>query len=301
MQAAQLVADNVELVSLPEVCLRMQALADDPHVTADQLGQVLSQDPALTARLLKLVNSPYYGLAARVDTASRAVSVAGMEALRNLALAASAVEVFNRVPAELMDMVTFWKHSVFSGLLARKLAERCRVLHSERLFITGLLHDVGRLLIYARMPEAAAEVLRRADSGGVPVCELEQQVLGFDHAEVGQALLAQWQLPANLQEAVAFHHAPSAATVAPLEAALVHIANAVTHQIDASGEVDDAYYNPYGALLEVDGAAALESITGVDAAAWKTTRLSPAAVRAAVTGAAESFDQVLDVIYPLPY
>lgn len=299
MQAVQLVTDNVELVSLPEVCLRMQMLADDPRVNADQLGQVLSQDPALTARLLKLVNSAYYGLAARVDTASRAVSVVGTEALRNLALAASAVEVFNRIPAELMDMVTFWKHSVFCGLLARKLAERCRVLHSERLFITGLLHDVGRLLIYARMPEAAAEVLQRVNGRDVPVCELEQQVLGFDHAEVGGALLALWQLPANLQAAVGCHHDPSAATAAPLEAALVHIANAVTHQIDSGGEVDGDYYDPYAALLDADGA--LESIPGVDAHAWNVTRLSLADVRAAVAGAAEGFDQVLDVIYPLPY
>ncbi len=297
MQASDLVGDNLALVSLPEVCLRIQQLADDPRSTAEQIGAVLSQDPALTVRLLKLVNSAFYGLGTRIDTASRAVSVVGVRELRNLALAASAVEVFARIPTELVNMVNFWKHSVFCGLVARQLALRCGILHAERLFVAGLLHDVGRLLIYNRLPDASVIILEQLGQRPHQPCEVEWETLGFDHAQVCAELMRAWKLPLALRSAVEFHHHPTRGPSPQMDASLVHIANAITHWAE---DVDVPSYDPYAALIEPEAVPRQAEITGIDPVAWANSGLTDAVLSSAVQEAAQGFDQILDVIYPVP-
>lgn len=302
MQAHDLVSENVDLVSLPEICIQVQLMADDPAASAASLGRVIGKDPGLTTRLLRLVNSAYYGFSGRVDTVSRAVSIVGTRELRLLALATSAVEVFERIPNEFIDMVSFWRHAVFCGVLARRLGGRCRVLHDERLFVAGLLHDVGRLLLFSRLPGASAKVLDGIRNGEQDVAAVERRVLGFDHAAVAAELLARWQLPSSLQEAVRCHHEPTRAQEAPLEAALVHIANGITHAIEQAGGEHRAYYDPYGHLLEpvlpgeVDGD---EPLAAIDPTAWKLTGLRRDTVDEAVGEAASAFNDVLNVIYPI--
>lgn len=303
VQAADLVRENVELASLPEVCMQVQAMADDPGCTADEMGLVIGQDTALTARLLKLVNSAFFGFPARVETVSRAVTLAGMEQLRSLALAVSAVEMFKDLPPEKVSMVSFWSHSVFCGLLARELASACRVLHAERLFVAGLLHDIGRLLIYTRLPEAAAEIHRRYGDHGGNLCEIERQVLGFDHADAGAALLGSWGLPAALQGAVAHHHAPHLAESGRLEAALVQIANEATHGLERIDSNRSSYYDPYGPMLRpADTGMTLtpECLQGLPADAFAIAGLAPAQLAPAMCRASERFDEVLDLLYPVP-
>lgn len=311
----QLIVDNIQLLSLPEVCLQVQDMADDPLCAIADLGQVVSHDPALTAVLLKLVNSAYYGFPSRVETASRAISLIGIQALRSLVLSVSVAEVFSRVPPEQMDMVSFWRHSVFCGLVARRLARRCGVLHDERLFIAGLLHDMGRILLLTQLPDQACAVLQGYES--MPVCEAERAVLGFDHAELGAALMRLWQLSEGQCDAVACHHAPDRAVMAPCEAAIVHIANAVTNgleQEDIDAEV--THYDPYAKFL--NASAPSRSAVGasrgaehgtwealaraqIDPQAWSMTGVSPEVLPAVVSEATEAFDAVLDVIYPIPY
>lgn len=303
MSAAELIRDHIDLVSLPEVCMQVQAVADDPCSSADQMGTVIAQDPALTARLLKLVNSAYFGFPAKVETVTRAVSLVGLRQLRNLALAVSAVELFDRVPADQVSMVSFWSHSIFCGLLCRELATACRVLHGERLFVAGLLHDIGRLMIYTHRPTEAARIHQQIDSCGIDLSAAERRVLGYDHAELGGALLQSWQLPDALQTAVAYHHQPSGAPSAALEAAIVYLANEVTHGLEQSAQ-EPSYYDPYGPLLRAQSAEA-EAIDGdcmatVPAAVWKITNLDQDRLTAAMQRASERFDDVLDLLYPVP-
>jgi putative nucleotidyltransferase with HDIG domain len=201
-----LVKRNVRLVSLPEICMQVQALADSPHTTADDIAEVVGKDTALTARLLKLVNSAFFSLPRKIDTVSRAVNLIGMRELRNLTLAASAAEVFSKIPTSLIDMAAFWQHSVFTGLMARNLARCCNVLHSERLFTAGLLHDVGRLLMLMKLPEETAEAESMRLQSNQNICEIEHNMVGFDHAEVGHALLLHWNMPENLCASVLYHH-----------------------------------------------------------------------------------------------
>jgi putative nucleotidyltransferase with HDIG domain len=300
-----LVSRNVRLVSLPEVCIQVQALADSPHTTAADIGDVVGKDTALTTRLLKLVNSAYFSLPKKIGTISRAVNMIGMRELRNLTLAASAAEVFSRIPANLIDMAAFWQHSVYCGLVARNLANRCNVLHSERLFTAGLLHDIGRLLMLMKMPDeiGKAESLRLHSKKDI--CAIEQDLIGFDHAQVGNALLYHWNMPDNLCASVLHHHNPAGADDAHLEASIVHIADLVTHCAQESKDpVGSPFYDPYGALLDSDlnaehiSAAALEA---VQSTALALTGIDDGDIVDAIGKSATAFNQVLDLLYPMAW
>lgn len=305
MTPQDLVARNVRLVSLPEVCIQVQALADSPHTTADDMGEVIGKDTALTSRLLKLVNSAYFSLPVKIDTVTRAVNMIGMRELRNLTMAASAAEVFARVPANLIDMAAFWQHSVYCGLMARNLAQHCSILHSERLFTAGLLHDVGRLLMLMKLPDEAAKAESLRQQSDKDICELEQQLVGFDHAEVGQALLRHWNMPSNLCASILYHHNPRDAHDAHLEAALIHIADQVTHCAQESkDEQGSQFYDPYGALLDSDLYA--EDISRAAIGCCQNEALSLTAVGKkdivdAIGKSSAAFNQVLDLLYPMAW
>jgi putative nucleotidyltransferase with HDIG domain len=297
-----LVSRNFYLVSLPEICIQLRALADSPYATAADIGEVVSKDPALTVRLLKLVNSAYFGLSRRIDTVSRAVNVVGMRELRNLSTAASATEVFTRVPGELVDMAAFWQHSVYTGLVARALARRCRVLHPERLFTAGLLHDIGRLLMLTELPDDVGRMELARLNTGRDSCEIEREMIGFDHAEVGQVLLRHWNMPPNLCTSVLYHHTPQHAHDARLEAALLHIADLASHAAQESKDpATSQYYDPYAALLDSDLMAG-EIGTAVEASchseALSLTGIGASDIARTIDESATAFNQVLDLLYP---
>jgi HD-like signal output (HDOD) protein len=300
-----LVTRNVRLVSLPEVCIQVQALADSPHTTATDIGEVVSKDTALTTRLLKLVNSAYFSLPRRIDTVSRAVNLIGMRELRNLTMAASAAEVFSRIPSTLIDMAAFWQHSVYCGLVARNLAQCCNVLHSERLFTAGLLHDVGRLLMLMKLPDdiTNAESIRLQSKKDI--CEIEQELIGFDHAEVGQALLQHWNMPSNLCTSVLYHHNPGQAHDAHLESALIHIADQVTHAAQESKDpLGSPFYDPYGSLLDSDLNAdtiSTKALQTIQQDALSITNVGKDDLIIAVGRSAAAFNQVLDLLYPMAW
>jgi HD-like signal output (HDOD) protein len=300
-----LVSRNVRLVSLPEVCIQVQALADSPHTTAADIGDVVGKDTALTTKLLKLVNSAYFSLPKKIDTISRAVNMIGMRELRNLTMAASAAEVFSKIPPNLIDMAAFWQHSVYTGLIARNLANRCNVLHSERLFTAGLLHDVGRLLMLMKMPEETGKAAALHLESKEEICGIERKLAGFDHAQVGEALLSHWNMPDNLCHSVLFHHDPASATDAHLEASIVHIADRVTHCAQESKDpLGSPFYDPYGALLDSDLNAEEISAAALEAAhtrALALTGIDGDDINDAIGKSSAAFNQVLDLLYPMAW
>ena len=218
------------LVSPPDVYVKVFDLMESPTATAEDMGMIISQDPSLTARLLKIVNSPFYNFSSRIDTVSRAVAVVGLRELYGLVVAVSAVKSFSAIPNDVVNMDTFWRHSIYCGIISRLLAKRCNVLHTERLFIAGLLHDIGSLVIYNRAPDVAKRILDSVNGDEELLHSIESEELGFTHADLGGALLKQWMLPESLQDAVAFHHHPGDAENAKMEAAIVHMANVLANQ-----------------------------------------------------------------------
>jgi len=220
------------LATLPRAYYRIQQMLEDECYGAADVGRVVTHEPALTARLLRMVNSAYYGLPTKIDSIPLAITVLGTRALRDLVLATSVSSAFARIDTHLVDVADFWHHSLYCGIMARLLSKRLRVGDSEQAFIGGLLHDIGKLVIYTQMPETADRLLRTLGGDGLQLYELERRQLGFTHADVGAALLTYWELPLVYREIVAFHHKPAHAEGYVDEACLVNTANAVTKKVE---------------------------------------------------------------------
>lgn len=282
MQAQEMVDEVSRLFSLPEVCTRLQEMLEDPHHSSNDLGQVISQDPDLTARLLKIVNSSFYGFSGRIETVNRAVTVIGISELLVLILGASSVMTFNKIPGSLLNMAEFWRHSVYCGVVARQLAKRCHVLHHERLFVAGLLHDIGKLILCTRKPEQMRNVLAEAYDNAVPLNEIEISEFGFDHAELGGLLLKTWGLPESLYQAVRLHHNPCKGEAPSMEAAIVHLANACTHIAEDSSQTEHYLNN-------------------TEKKAWQLLKLETSVVDEVLDDAMPVFDEALDAILPARY
>ncbi len=236
------------LVTLPDVFIRINSLVEDPNSTTGDIAKVVSQDPSFTVRLLRVANSPLYGLSSSVDTVAKAVSVIGTSQIRNLALSTSVARTFAGLPNDLVSMDNFWHHSLYCALAARILARQARRCDAEAVFTAGLLHDIGELVIFNRRPEQAKEALLMVlDSvDELPVYQAERQVVGFDHAQVGGELARQWHLPPLLEDCIAYHHAVGEAKRYPRETALVHLANiiALMAELDTSESADVAPIDP---------------------------------------------------------
>ena len=218
------VTANARLISLPEVYLRLKDLIAQPDYSMADVALIIGQDPALTTRLLRLGNSPYFGFAAKIDTVFRAVSMLGTRQVHDLALATSVANSFPGMPNGVMDMPTFWRRSVFCGLASRGLAKAAGVQDSERLFVAGLLRDLGHLLMYQTVPEPCREAMLAAEQREQPLYLVERELIGIDHARVGGVLMRQWRLPSALREVTEFHVEPRRALEFPTETYLVHLA-----------------------------------------------------------------------------
>jgi len=223
--------DDVEgLVSPPDVCMRMFELIHSPTTGASDIADVVSVDPNLTARLLRMANSAFYRFRRKIDTVSRAITVIGMTELYQLVLSISAVKSFSNLPNELVKMDMFWRHSVYTGLLARALAVRANILHPERLFIAGLMHDIGSLILYHQRPEAMRDLLLIADGDEEVLCQSEISRFGFSHASVAAYLMDDWQLPEELVFSIKWHHQPELAEKASMEAHILFLANHLVNE-----------------------------------------------------------------------
>jgi HD-like signal output (HDOD) protein len=232
-----LVDEDVNLASLPHIFTEISRVIGDPRSSAIHVGNVISKDPNLSAKLLKVVNSAFYSFPSKVDTISRAVMIVGSKQLSTLALGTSVVNIFQNIPADLVDMKSFWKHSIACGISARMIASYKNVSNTERLFVAGLLHDIGRLFIYKRLPREGREILLQARRTHCLLHSAEFEILGFDHTQIGALLLKKWKLPLMLEHVVGNHHQPSKSQY-PLEATIVYIADILINalRIGTSGE-----------------------------------------------------------------
>lgn len=220
------------------VLTEIESVLDDPDSTLMDVGTVIEKDPDLTGRLLKLGNSSFFGFPSRMETVSETISLIGIQQVQDLISVSVVVEIFEGVSEDLVNMGSFWKHSLACGLAARQLALARRVPKPEKFFVAGLLHDIGRMVLYSRAPEKAREVFAVYLSDTILLREAEQKALGFDHTEIGEALLKYWNYPANLYSTVRYHHHPMSAGAFQLEASLVHVADHIVNamQHGSSGE-----------------------------------------------------------------
>jgi putative nucleotidyltransferase with HDIG domain len=236
MHADDLVGQVSELVSLPEVCLRINELVDDASASVADIESTLMADPALAARILKVANSALFGQSRKVDTISRAIMLIGTNALRDIAVASCCIHSFKNISTSLVNMKTFWEHSLMVAVSAELIAEAHHTLSSQRLFLMGLLHDIGHLVMYQTIPVEMGLILEDARRENQSVELIEQQVLGLDHGEVGATLVHDWGLPASIVTTTRCHHKPDNAIDWKLETIAIQLADNLAKQMGFNGQ-----------------------------------------------------------------
>ena len=232
-----LIKSDLELMSLPDIYLRIEEVIKDPNSSARHVAAIISQDPNLSAKLLKIVNSAFYGFKQKIDTISRAVTIVGHNQINDLVLGTSVMALFREIPSSLMNMNLFWEHSVACGTCARWIAGARKFPNLESFFVAGLLHDLGKLIIFKNLPGPAKAVLRQVRHSDSFYYQTERDLIGFDHTQVGKALAEHWKLPAGLEQAIGGHHPPWSLPL-EAEAALIFIADNLANALGygSSGE-----------------------------------------------------------------
>jgi len=184
-------------IKLPEIPTKINELSeiiDDPFASASDIAKVVNKSPSLTALLLRIVNSAFYGFPAKIDSISRAVTLIGSREVTGLALGISTMKLFKDIPKEIIDMHSFLKHSLACGIISRILAAHKNLPQTEQLFVSGLLHDIGRLIFFKYFPDQAKALLKHAKGANKPLFQIESNQLGYSHAYIGKYLLQKWKL-----------------------------------------------------------------------------------------------------------
>jgi len=233
----RLVEEMEDVPTLPVVVTEFARVSADPDVAAHKLADVIGTDPALTSRLLHIVNSPFYGLSGRVTTVESAIVVMGSKAVRAAVLGAAVLSAFTRGDAR-AEYSRFAHHAALTAEATKALGRAYRLRGAEELHTAGLLHDVGKLLIQTRFPEQHREVVRHGESSGLPAMVSERKFLGATHAELGSWLTSHWRLPELLVECITFHHSPTDADRCTFEVALTHVADHVAHHAESIVGID---------------------------------------------------------------
>ncbi|MCK5091865.1 MAG: HDOD domain-containing protein [Gammaproteobacteria bacterium] len=267
------------LASLPDIFFKVNELVNDARSSASDIGRAIEQDAALSARLLKIVNSPYYNFPSSIDTISRAITIIGTRDLRDLVLATTVTRTFSGMDNDLIDMEKYWRHNLYCAVAGRILAQQRHVKNTERLFVAGLLHDIGSLVMYQTIPELSNEALQRTQSDGTPLYIAEKEIIGFSHGDVGAALLQKWKLPDSLIETVKYHHEPELAESHREDVATIHIADYIANSIDEDS-------NRCGV------------ITPLDERTWATTGLSLEVLDTALCEITDKFLEMHSLLFP---
>ncbi len=239
----QLVQTIRDLPALPEVVVRVMRMAEDPRSDAPAIARVIATDQAMAARVLRLANSAFYGLPRRVSTLSEAVVILGFRTIKNLAIAASTFELLNReIAGYWLQRGELWKHSLACAIGAQLIAHRARLPVAEEAFVSGLLHDIGKVAINLFVREQFDQIMERALSDRIPFVQAEEAVLGFNHAIAGALIAEKWNLPPSLVSVIRYHHQPSQAPDPNPMVSVVHLADILSITLGIGIGGDGLYY-----------------------------------------------------------
>lgn len=203
---------ELKVASFPDIFFKVKQAVEDQKSTAEHIAEVVGLDVGLSTQLLKLVNSPLYGFPSEINNLVRAVALIGGKELCTLALGLSTIGYFKDIPPELIDMRSFWMHSLTCGVFSKVIAEKVEGVNPEMMFTAGLLHDVGRLILFKKMPYSAVQTMLFARENFIPLVEAEDMTLGFNHEAVARCMLEKWNFPPVLTEIISSHHAPGKST-----------------------------------------------------------------------------------------
>ncbi|MGB9715376.1 MAG: HDOD domain-containing protein [Thermodesulfovibrionales bacterium] len=272
-----LISYDMKISSPPTIFLLINETMNNPKSSILDIARIISNDQGLTARLLKMANSPLYGFPSKIETITQAISILGTQQINDLILATTVLNLFKKIPEELIDLESFWNHSIACGISARVIATYRREHNVERFFVAGILHDIGRLILYTKMPELSVEILETNRESKKLLYRIEQEITGYDHADVGGLLADKWKLPLSIKEMVKFHHRPALSTHFPTETAVIHLADILAHamELGSSGE---------------------RFVPPLDTNAWESVGLTPSLLSSVMKKIDEQFNETIKAL-----
>jgi putative nucleotidyltransferase with HDIG domain len=232
----KIIMDTKTLPTLPGVIIKLNALSEDSRSTIQEMAQVVSSDQVLSARILRLANSPSYGFN-RVSTISNAMILLGVNVVKSLALSSTFLEIMEK------DSIGLWEHSLGVAAAANLIARKLSLPECEEISTAALLHDIGRVVIGLKCGDEYRQISRMVDEQDIFMSEAELEVLGTDHAEVGGWLASSWFLPDKLSEPIAYHHNIKLAANHRIKASVVQVADVLV-KASGFGDSGDRFVPP---------------------------------------------------------
>jgi HD-like signal output (HDOD) protein len=261
------------LATLPEITTQIISTVENPRSSAGQLHKIISHDPSLSARILKVVNSAFYGVSGQIGSVERAIVLLGLTAVKNIAVAASLGQLFRGAKLGLdFSAKDLWTHCIAVGVTAREIAKKTKAANTDEYFLAGLIHDVGILVELQTWPEKIQIICSTVKSSDANFCDVERQILGVDHQALGKGLAEQWKFTRNCQLVAGFHHQPADLDEICPHVWAVHVAdllccqNAQGFNLTGRGrEIDPAAFSKLGideSVIEQVKASMAENISG---------------------------------------
>ncbi len=232
------------LPPLPTSALRVIALTKNPATSVRELETVIAQDPALAAGMLRQANSSYYGYARRISSLQEAIVVLGFQATQGLAMVSAVAPLLKtNLNGYEIEQEGLWKHSMLTAMTAKRLCQKLKFPFGDVAFTAGLLHDIGKVIISIYVQEVGPYLLKKVGEAKLSYVELEEKVIGYNHATVGGLLAKRWNLPEDLVASISYHHFPSGAGNYAELASVIHVANGLSNSLGIGGGVD-SFLNP---------------------------------------------------------
>ncbi len=235
------------LPTLPQIVQKVVTLAEDPNISSATLAKTVSLDPSLVTKILKVVNSAYYGLPRKISTLTQATVILGFSAIKNIVLTTSVFKIFNNNGnSSSFDRKRFWEHSICCAIASKILSKKMRLCIPEEAFVVVLIHDIGKIVLDQFLHKKFELILNRVREQNISILEAENEILGVNHSQIGGWLCDKWNFPRQIQESVIYHHMPESATINRKMVAIVHLGNAISklERLGFSGDNQPPDINP---------------------------------------------------------
>jgi HD-like signal output (HDOD) protein len=276
---ARIIGNIDDLPTLPRNIIRISELINNPKSSAKELAHIITDDQVLTARLLRLVNSSFYGFPQKVSTVTGAIVLLGFDAIRNLLLTTSIFDIFSKNRKDQAKREQLWDHSLGCAVGAKVIGSSLKYDKIEELFVSGLLHDIGKIVEMLFLPKKFTEVLSLVENENILMVTAEELLLGYTHADIGKFLAERWNLPSNLISVIAHHHQPDQAGRFVQEAAIIHVADIFWRSLEM-------------------GSGGENKIPSLNITAWETLQLPLPSIEPIMEEMAREFEDISTVIKP---